>query len=68
MSLSNSWRIVRNTGMILEDLQAKEEAAAGKGGAATGARPGTRAAASARPGATQESGRTENTEANPQTR
>jgi hypothetical protein len=62
MSLSNSWRIVRNTGMILEDLQA------GKGGAATGARPGTRAAASARPGATQESGRTENTEANPQTR
>jgi hypothetical protein len=58
MSLSNSWRIVRNTGLILENLQAKEEAAAGNGGAATGARPG----------ATQDRGRTDNTEANPQTR
>jgi hypothetical protein len=58
MSLSNSWRIVRNTGLILEDLQAKEEAAAGKGGAATGAQPG----------AAQDRGRTANTEEKPETR
>ena len=52
MSLSNSWRIVRNTGIIVEELQAK------KGEAATGARPGT----------TQDRDRTDNTETNPQTR
>ena len=62
MSLSNSWRIVRNTGIIVEELQA------GKGGAAAGAQPGARAAAGARPGATQDRGRTANTEAKPQTR
>jgi len=62
MSLSTSWRIVRNTGIIVEELQAE------KGAAATGVRPGTRAAAGARPGTTQDRGRTDNTEANPQTR
>jgi hypothetical protein len=54
MSLSNSWRIARNTPavysrMILENLPAKEEAAAEKG-------------------ATEDLGRTDNTEANRQTR
>jgi len=62
MSFSNSWRIVRNTGIIVEELQA------GKGAAAAGALPGTRGAAGALPGATQDRSRAENTEANPQTR
>ena len=58
MSLSNSWRIVRNTGLIVQDLEA------GIGGAAAGARRGPRAAAGA-PGATQDP--TDNTGAKPQT-
>lgn len=63
MSLSNSWRIARNTSIVyshsfLKELQANEEAAAGKGGAAAGARPD----------ATRDRGRTDNTEVNPQTR
>jgi hypothetical protein len=62
MSLSNSWRIVRNTGFIAEELQP------GKGGTAAGARRGTRAAAGARPGATQDRRPTDNAEAKPQTR
>jgi hypothetical protein len=54
MSLSNSWRIARNTSpvyfrKILEELQAEEKAAAEKG-------------------ATQNPGQTDNTRANPQTR